>query len=262
VTTTDSVPLAIAAPTERTGSANVGIVPQAVADPAPLPLPVPAAVMQAQAPPPPPATLSSALSAVQQQSPILMSTLERTHPAKWKVKGDERADVEHNFLSVKSDLDQTLPALLADAQKSPQSVDKGLAVYHNVVALNNVLVRLQQTAQIAGGHEDAAILQDALAGVEVVRRELADQIAAVNDDQERALAQARVALVAEKEKLAAAEAAEARAKAARAAAADDAAKKKPVKGAKKTVAKNTAPKTGTQATTKPHAPATGQSQAQ
>ena len=148
------------------------------------------------------------------------------------MKGDERTDVEHNYLSVKDDLEQTLPALLSDAQKSPQSMDKGLAVYHNVVALNNVLVRLQQTAQIAGGKDDAAILQEALSGVEVVRRQLADGLAAVSDDQTRALAASQAALAQEKQRLAQAEAAEAKLKAQRAAAAEDASKK-PVKSTKK-----------------------------
>jgi hypothetical protein len=232
-------------------------VPEAIST-APLPMPAPPPPPQ-QAPPPLPATLTASLSAVQQQSPVLMATLERTHPAKWKVKGDERTDVEHNYLSVKDDLEQTLPGLLSDAQKSPQSMDKGLAVYHNVVALNNVLVRLQQTAQLAGGREDAAILQEALSGVEVVRRQLADGLAAVSADQERALAQSRAALVQEKQRLAAAEAAEAKLKAQRAAATDDSAtKKKPVKGARKKPAASGAQT----AAAKPHPAAPGQSQAQ
>jgi hypothetical protein len=215
------------------------------------------------APPPPPATLAPALSAVQTQSPVIISTLERTHPAKWKVKNEERSDVEHNFLTVKSDLDETLPGLLADAQRSPQSLDKGMAVYHNVVALNNVLVRLQQTAQLTGGQEDATILQQALAGVEVVRRQLQDALAAVEADQVRALAQTREALQQEKTKEAAALAA---AKAARAAsAAEDAANKKkvPAKGTRHVASKTAKPATATPpAAAKKPVPATGQSQAQ
>jgi len=179
------------------------------------------------------------------------------------VKNEERSDVEHNFLTVKSDLDETLPGLLADAQRSPQSLDKGMAVYHNVVALNNVLVRLQQTAQLTGGHEDATILQQALAGVEVVRRQLQDALAAVEADQVRALAQTREALQQEKTKEAAALAA---AKAARAAsAAEDAANKKkvPAKGTRHVASKTAKPATATPpAAAKKPVPATGQSQAQ
>jgi hypothetical protein len=141
-----------------------------------------------------PVTLAGPLAAVQQESPRLMDTLEQTRPTRWKVKNDDRGDVDHNYLSVKSDLEGTLPGLLAEAQKAPQSLSKGLAVYQNVVALNDVLVRLQQTAVLTGGREDADTLQTAVSGLEAVRKQLGDALAALSSQQEGTVAQARVIL--------------------------------------------------------------------
>lgn len=122
--------------------------------------------------------------------PQISQSLDATRPTKWKVKADEHDTDLRNFASIQKDMDQVLPGLLTTAQASPKSVASGLAVYRNLNALYDVMVRLEQTAEIAG-RDDLPGLQDALTRLETVRGDLAEKLTALSAQQEAVVAHAQ-----------------------------------------------------------------------
>jgi hypothetical protein len=144
-------------------------------------------------------SLADPLAAVADVAPQVNTALESTTPQKWKVKPEQHDLDARNYLSIHSDLEKVLPGLLQAAVAQPHSVGAGVAVYRNVNALYDVLVRVQQTAALAS-KEDGATLQDALTRLEIVRGQLADKIIALANEQQNELATARQQLAAAAEK--------------------------------------------------------------
>lgn len=147
-----------------------------------------------------PTDLSAPLASLQHLTPDITQTLDSIHWQHWKLKGDEKTADDRALTSLHSDLDRVLPGLLRTAQASPGSVSAGLAVYRNVNALYNVLLRLQQTAELIA-KDDAPPLEDALGRLEVVRNALGEQLQAMAQQQETALVHARAALADKQEEV-------------------------------------------------------------
>jgi hypothetical protein len=135
-------------------------------------------------------TLAEPLAAVK---PVLLKvneSLEKTHPQKWKVKGDEHEVDERNYLSIHEDIVDVLPGMLKTAQANPHSLSSGIAVYRNINALYDVLVRVEQTSELVG-KEDSPELQDAVARVETLRGQLVERLIALSVQQETRIADAQ-----------------------------------------------------------------------
>ncbi len=139
------------------------------------------------------ASLAGPVAELQQSIPQISQQMDGTRPSKWKVKPEEHDVDLRGFASVQHDLDQVLPGLLKAAAASPHSIANGIALYRNVNALYDVMVRLQQTAELAG-KEDAPALQDALTRLETVRGDLAEQLTALAAQQEVVFARAQQVL--------------------------------------------------------------------
>lgn len=96
--------------------------------------------------------------------------------SKWKASREVReaslADVE----SIQRDLGGTLPALMAQADAAPRSIPPAFAVYRNLDALYDVLLRVSQTAELAGPSREAAALASSLKRLEAARTALGDSI--------------------------------------------------------------------------------------
>jgi hypothetical protein len=150
-----------------------------------------------------PADLSAPLAALKDLSAEITQTLDTTHWQKWKLKPEQKDADDRALTSLHRDLDQVLPPLLDAAQKSPASVPAGLAVYRNVNAFYNVLLRLEQTAEFIA-KDDAEPLNDELARLEIVRNTLGDQLAQMARKQESDLTAARAELAEQHEAAAAA----------------------------------------------------------
>jgi hypothetical protein len=123
----------------------------------------------------------------------LRSTMAGLHVAKWKAPGPVKDEALGNAGSIDRDLQNTLPALLQQADASPQSVTNSFAVYRNLDALYEVLLRVSGTAELAAPDEEAANLAHSLLTLDAARRSLADSILSASRAQEAALLQARQA---------------------------------------------------------------------
>ena len=143
---------------------------------APQPL-IHAAAPQAAVNPAQPRTQASlALGNSLQQVSISVAHLRRVidtiNVPKWKAPGDVRRTTASDVDSMRSDVTDTLPALINAALGDPSKVSPAFSVYRNVDALYDVLLRVSETAQLAGASQDADLLEDQRAALENSRTQL------------------------------------------------------------------------------------------
>jgi hypothetical protein len=130
-----------------------------------------AASGQAAAAPPlaptvfPIASLRPALANVQ-------NTIANLGVSHWKAPAETRTAVQQDIASMQRDLNATLPGLVAQAEANPTALSPAFAVFRNLDALYDVLLRVTETAALAGSGSDAGSLEDARAGLEDGRGKL------------------------------------------------------------------------------------------
>jgi hypothetical protein len=92
--------------------------------------------------------------------------------ARWKVPGPTRSAAEADVASMQRDLSGTLPGLMSQVESSgPAVLSPSFAVFRNVDALYDVLLRVTGTAALAST-PDAGTLEDARASLEDARAKL------------------------------------------------------------------------------------------
>ncbi len=140
------------------------------------------------------AQMQPAIAPVASTSETLTPALARVSQAvqalnigKWKVSGQQKSLSQKDAQSVSRDLDQALPGLMQQATAQPASVAAAFAVYRNVDALYDVLLRLAKTAENGAPQSEAASLQFALERLETARTQLGQAIQAVAADHDTAL---------------------------------------------------------------------------
>jgi hypothetical protein len=91
----------------------------------------------------------------------------------WKVSGATRTAAQQDVASMQRDLNTTLPGLMSQAEAGgPAVLSPSFAVFRNLDALYDVLLRVTETAALAGSESDATSLEDARAGLEDGRGKL------------------------------------------------------------------------------------------
>ena len=101
----------------------------------------------------------------------LRQTLDSVNVSKWKAPGDVRHTSQSDLYSMQRDVSDTLPGLINTALADPAKVSPAFTVYRNVDALYDVLLRVSETAQLAGSN-DAQLLEDQRAALEDSRTHL------------------------------------------------------------------------------------------
>jgi hypothetical protein len=111
---------------------------------------------------------------------------------KWKAPGPVRDDAARNVNSIETDLDTTLPSLItATVPSSPtdSTLAPTFAVYRNIDALYDVVLRVSLTAELAAPDVETDALDHALARLESARKALGDSIAGgIRRQQQKVLA--------------------------------------------------------------------------
>ena len=113
----------------------------------------------------PMASLRPALANVQ-------NTIANLSVGRWKAPSETRAAVQQDIGSMQRDLNATLPGLVAQAEANPTAISPAFAVFRNLDALYDVLLRVTETAGLAGSESDAGSLENARAGLEDGRGKL------------------------------------------------------------------------------------------
>lgn len=96
--------------------------------------------------------------------------------SRWKAPGSVREASQQDVNSIQRDLGNTLPSLLAQADSAPDSVPLSFAVYRNLDALYDVLLRVSETADLAAPEEEADSVAASLRKLETARAALGDAI--------------------------------------------------------------------------------------
>jgi hypothetical protein len=115
--------------------------------------------------------------------------------AHWKAPAATRAAIQQDVASMQRDLTTTLPPLLAQADapaaNAPAALSPSFAVFRNLDALYDVLLRVTETAALAGPPSDASSLEDARAGLEDGRGRLGAWLLQSIGAQDAQIARAR-----------------------------------------------------------------------
>jgi hypothetical protein len=101
----------------------------------------------------------------------LRRALDSINVPKWKAPGDVRQTTASDVDSMQRDVTDTLPTLINTALADPSKVSSAFSVYRNVDALYDVLLRVAETAQLAGS-ADARVLEDQRSALEDARTQL------------------------------------------------------------------------------------------
>lgn len=107
----------------------------------------------------------------------VQTAITNLNVGRWKAPNDIRATTQEDVNSMQRDLNTTLPPLLAQADAAatangPGALSPAFAVFRNLDALYDVLLRVTETAGLAGSAADASNLEDARAGLEDGRAKL------------------------------------------------------------------------------------------
>ena len=95
---------------------------------------------------------------------------------RWKTSRAWKGQLQQDVASIQQDVSTVLPPLVQAAQNAPGQLAPQLSLMHNVDALYDVLVRVSTAADLTGGREDAAALDNAVAELEAARKNAAAQV--------------------------------------------------------------------------------------
>jgi hypothetical protein len=123
------------------------------------------------------------------QVSFALSSLRIEH---WKAPGDLRDSTTEDVGSIQRDLAVTLPPLLDQAQVTGAGIlAPSFAIFRNIDALYDVLLRVTEMATLTGSSLEASRLEDARAALESARAELASSLLRSMTEQDSQLAHFR-----------------------------------------------------------------------
>ena len=138
--------------------------------------------------------VADALGSLQPTMASVNSALASVDVRRWKVPGDVKDQTASDIQSIQRDIDGSLPGLITQAQAAPNSVAPGFAVFRNIDALYDVLLRVTETATLAGSQQEANHLESARADLQTRRRQLGDALLSSAAAQDASLTQLRTSL--------------------------------------------------------------------
>jgi hypothetical protein len=106
----------------------------------------------------------------------LGQALSTINPAQWKAPGEVKGQTQSDIASIQRNLKTTLPDLLDQAKVDPHKVAPAFAVYRNLSALYDVLLRIAETSTLAGSQQDGATLDNELRRMDAARKSLGASI--------------------------------------------------------------------------------------
>jgi hypothetical protein len=144
---------------------------------------------------PPPASAASSVSATLRPALAQVGqSLSEIGIRHWKAPNEVRSAADQDVSSIQRDLNGPLAGLLQQADAAPGSVPAAFAVYRNVDALYDTLLRVVLTANLAAPDSEATSLQGALSNLESARTALGDSILGSSQAQQAELIRVRAAL--------------------------------------------------------------------
>ncbi|HTV15081.1 MAG TPA: hypothetical protein VME68_10220 [Acidobacteriaceae bacterium] len=123
-------------------------------------------------------------------------TLNTVNTRRWKAPQPVRDEADGDINSIQRDLNGTLAGLLQQADAAPGSVPAAFAVYRNLDALYDTLLRVVETAELAAPENEAGQLESSLRSLEGARSNLGDTVFTGAQAQQTELVRLRTAIAA------------------------------------------------------------------
>jgi hypothetical protein len=142
------------------------------------------------------AALKDALSALQPTLAEVSSAVSNVELRRWKAPGEVKDTTASDIQSIQKDLNGTLPGLVTSAQGASGAVAPAFAVFRNIDALYDVMLRVTETATLAGSQQEAGRLEAARADLQTRRRQLGDALMNTAAAQDTNVIQLRSSLAA------------------------------------------------------------------
>jgi len=166
-----------------------------------------AAQQAAPAPAPasaPPAAIAISTEDVRPEVDRIYSAVSGINVPKWKAPKEVKEQTQSDIASIQRNMKTTLPGLLDAAKAAPGTVAPAFAVYRNVCALYDVLLRVAETATLAGPQQDAALLEAELQKLDTAKKSLGSSIFDAASSRDTEIVQLRASNTQLKEQIAAA----------------------------------------------------------
>jgi hypothetical protein len=140
----------------------------------------------APAPPAAPGSVTITTEDIRPEVDRLNQAVSGINVPKWKAPNQVKDQTQSDIGSIQRNLKTTLPELLDAAKAAPTTIAPAFAVYRNVCALYDVLLRVAETATLAGPQQDGALLENELQGLDAAKKSLGTSIfdAATSRDSE------------------------------------------------------------------------------
>jgi hypothetical protein len=139
-----------------------------------------------------PAVMSNMLQPALSQVSQAISNIDIGH---WKAPKSVKSGAAGDVSSIQRDLSGALAGLMSQAATAPSSIPSSFAVYRNVDALYDTLLRVVETADLSAPDQDATALESALKQLEAARTDLGERIMSATQAQQNEVVRLRTAVV-------------------------------------------------------------------
>ena len=134
----------------------------------PAPAPAPASA--------PPIAIAISTEDIRPEVDRIYSAVSGINVPKWKAPKEVKEQTQSDIGSIQRNMKTTLPGLLDAAKTAPGTVAPAFAVYRNVCALYDVLLRVAETATLAGPQQEGALLEAELQKLDTAKKSLGSSI--------------------------------------------------------------------------------------
>ncbi|HEX6802783.1 MAG TPA: hypothetical protein VF133_03815 [Terriglobales bacterium] len=138
--------------------------------------------------------LNQLISNLQQASMGAQDDISHLRIEKWKTDSGTKRQTQADSESIRRNLQDALPSMLAELKNAPENLALTFKVYRNLDALYDVMTSLTESAGAFGGKEEYQALSKDLGAIEGSRRAFAERMDKLANTKENEISQLRVEL--------------------------------------------------------------------
>jgi hypothetical protein len=134
------------------------------------------------------------LSQLETTSKATLDDLSKLRIEKWKTDGSTKKQTFGNVDSIRRNLQNALPAIIAELRNSPEDLSATFKLYRNLDALYDVMGSVAESAGAFGSRDDFQSVSNDLSSFEGTRRQLAERLANLAASKEQEILRLRTDL--------------------------------------------------------------------
>jgi hypothetical protein len=134
------------------------------------------------------------LSQLEQTSQSMQRDLSGLRIEKWKTDGNTKRGSQADVASIQRNLQNALPAIIAELRNAPESLPPTFKLYRNLDALYDVFASLAESTGAFGSRDEYQAMQNDVNSLESSRRMFADRMEALANSKETELTKLRTDL--------------------------------------------------------------------